>query len=108
MKTELIFKIEKEPVGYGQQFSPNCKIHISRDKGILYLDYQRRHPVGSFQNLRTNGDLVLADIEIFQNFKDIEYRFEYAIDGAIVKKNEKNECEEVEIHSITALMPFKN
>ena len=108
MKTELVFRLEKEPNGYRQIFSSKCKIKIVNTKGILYLDYNKRHPVGSFENLRNSGELIIADIEIWQNFKLLEDRFEYAIEGSITKKNKQNECEEVEIKSVAALMPPKD
>jgi hypothetical protein len=108
MKTELVFRLENEPAGYGNKFSPNCKIDIKNTKGVLYLDYSKRHPVGMFENLRSTGELILADVEIFQNFKEVEHRFEYAIEGNILKKNDQNECEEVQINSVGVLMPPKD
>ena len=107
MKTELVFKLEREPQGYGVIFSPNCKINIVNTKGVLYLDYNKRHPVGMFENLRQQGELLMADVEIFENVQSVEHRFEYAIQGD-AKRNENDECIQAEIYSVSALMPSKD
>lgn len=106
MKTELVFKLEKEPNGFNQIFSPNCKIKINKPEGLLYLNYEHRpeRVIGYYENLRQDGEVFLADIKLFDNMKVIEHRFEYAIEGYIMKKNEQNEVESIEIKGVSALM----
>lgn len=109
MKTELVFKLEKEPVGYGQVFSPNCKIKIEKTEGTTYLNYENRseRAVGYFKNLRQEGELLLAEVCLYENLKSIEDRIEYAIEGAVIKKNEAGEVESVRIYGVAALMHNK-
>ena len=108
MKTELVFKLEKEPKGYGQRFVPGCKVTVKNTKGIMYLDYSNRHPVGTFENLRCDGEQVLADVELFEKFRNLEHRFEYAISGSVKEKNNDGECNEVQIEAVAVLMPAKD
>lgn len=108
MKTQLVFKLEKQPQDYNQMFAPNCKVNISNTKGIIYLDYDRRHAVGAFENLQTNGEIVTADITIFEKMKIIEHRFEYSIEGDIVKKNDDQLIEEISITGVAVTMPSRN
>lgn len=107
MKTELVFKLSREPDGYGQLFAPDCVVNVVNTKGILYLEYNSRHPVGSFENLRCDGENILADIEIFEHFKNIEHRFDYAIGGHVAKQ-ENAEAKMVLVHSVGALMKTKD
>jgi hypothetical protein len=105
MKTKLVFKLEHEPKGYGHIFSPKCKIDVVEEKGIVYLDYNKRTPVGTFENLKNDGENITADVTIFENLQDVEHRFEYSVEGSILKKNESNECEEAKIFGVSASMP---
>jgi hypothetical protein len=106
--TELVFKLEKEPKGYKHSFAPNCKVNVPNTKGIVYLDYDRRHAVGTFENLRTDGEVVTADITIFEKMKVIEERFEYAIEGDIIKTNDDQMVEEVSIKGVAVTMPARD
>jgi hypothetical protein len=105
MKTKLVFKLESEPQGYGLKFSPKCKIDVVEQKGIVYLDYDKRHPVGTFENLRNDGENITADVTVFENMKEVEHRFDYSIEGSILKKNEADECEEAKIFGVAVTMP---
>lgn len=109
MKTELVFKLEKEPSGYGKVFAPNCQVKIARTEGLMFLNYENRteRAMGHFKNLRQEGELILADVELFENVKNLEDRFEYAIDGAILKKNENEEVLSVTIKGVAVLMHNK-
>ena len=110
MKTELVFKLEKEPKGFGQVFAQNCNVKIKNTYGLLYLNYEKRaeRVVGSYKNLRQEGELILADVELFEKLRVIENRLEYAIEGAISRKNEKGEVEAIEIRGVGALMEFRS
>lgn len=109
MKTELVFKLEKEPAGFGQVFSPNCKVKIDNKDGQVYLNYEHRieRVVGSYTNLRQEGEVILADVEVFGKLKGLEDRIEYAIEGSIIQKNEKGEVESIRIKGVGALMSNK-
>jgi len=109
MKTEIVFKLEKNPDGFNQTFSPNCKVNISSPDGVLYLNYEKRaeRVVGFYKNLRQEGEVILADVELHNQVKLVEDRIEYAIEGSIVKKNENNEVEEVNVKGVGALMHNK-
>lgn len=106
MKTELVFKLEKEPKGFGQVFTQDCDIKIKKTEGIFYLNYEKRseRAVGSYKNLRKEGENILADVELFEKLLVIENRIDYAIEGAISLKNSKGEVEAIEIHGVGALM----
>lgn len=108
-KTQLVFKLEQKPDGYGQVFSQNCKITIERTDGPLYLNYDKRQQrvMGFFNNLRQEGEAIIADIRLLDTMMPIEDRLEYAIEGAISKRNEKDEAEEVKIKGVSALMHNK-
>lgn len=109
MKTELIFKLEKEPAGFGQVFDSNCSVKIKKTEGNLYLNYEKRAEriVGSYKNLRQEGENILADVEIFDKLKVLESRLEYSIEGAILEKNENGEVKSIEVNSVAALMDSK-
>lgn len=105
-KTELVFKLEKEPAGFGQVFAQNCKIKIKNTEGPLYLNYEKRpeRVVGFYKNLRQEGEVILADIRLHEQVQGVEHRLEYSIEGAVLAKNDKNEAESVEISGVGALM----
>lgn len=109
MKTELVFKLEKEPTGFGQVFAQNCKVKIKNTEGLLYLNYEKRpeRVVGSYKNLRQEGEMILADVQLFEKLRVIEDRIEYAIEGAISQKNDKGEVEAIEVKGVGALMDNK-
>ena len=93
MKTQLVFKLEKEPKGFGQVFTQDCDIKIKNTEGLLYLNYEKRSErvVGSYKNLRKDGENILADVELFEKLRVIEDRIDYSIEGAISRKNDKGE-----------------
>lgn len=105
MKTQLVFKLEKQPLGYGQTFAPDCKVKILNTKGHVYLDYNRKWIMGSFENLRQEGEIILADVELFKNNEVIEHRLEYAVEGAYLDKNDKGEITSIAVKGVGALMP---
>ena len=109
MKTQLVFKLEKEPAGFGQVFAPNCSVKIKKSEGHLYLNYEKRaeRVVGFYKNLRQEGENILADVEIFEKLKPVENRFEYSIEGAILEKNTNDEVTSIEVQGIGALMDNK-
>lgn len=109
MNTELVFKLEKHPVGYGQNFAPNCRVKIERTEGVMCLNYERRpdRAVGHFKNLRQEGEVILADVELFQNYKILENRFEFAIEGGIIGRNDLGEVTSVAIKGVAVLMHNK-
>lgn len=112
VKTEVVFRLEKEPNVYGNIFSQNCKIEIERTGGTIYLNYENRHDsvVGSFENLRIDNEVVLADIILFDEslkIKEIQDRIEYAIEGGIVKRSESGEVEHFKIKRVAVLMHNK-
>lgn len=109
-KTQLVFKLEKEPVGFGQVFTQNCEVKIKRTDGPLYLNYEKRAEriVGSYKNLRQEGEMILADIQLAKSLAPIENRFEYAIEGAVIKKNNNGEVESIEISGVGAIMENKS
>ena len=106
METKLVFKLEKEPAGFGQVFAQNCDVKIKNTEGLLYLNYEKRSErvVGSYKNLRKDGENILADVEIFEKLRVIESRINYAIEGAISRKNDKGEVEAIEVQGVGALM----
>jgi hypothetical protein len=108
MKTKLVFKLERSPEGFGQIFSPNCNIEIINNKGFVYLNYEKRNSriMGHFDNLRKEGEVIVADITLFERHIPIEHRLEYAIEGFIVSKNDK-EVTSLKISGIGALMDSK-
>lgn len=105
MAEKIVFKLEKNPKGHTQSFAENCEIQIAKTKGILFLHFNHSWPIGSFDNLRRDGDTVLADVEIFKNHKIYEDRFEYAISGTVLESNEEGEAKSVRIDGVSALMP---
>ena len=110
MKTELVFKLEKNPDGYrGQTFCPSCEVKINNPKGFLYLNYEHREEriMGHYSNLRREGEVILADVELFEKHKILEPRFEYAIEGGIISRNDKNEITSVTINGVSVLMHNK-
>lgn len=109
MKNQKVFKLEQQPDGFGQTFSPNCEITIEKTEGQLYLNYENRNEriVGHYKNLRREGEVFLADIDLFDHMKPIEGRLEFSIEGSVLKKNEKGEAESVVIKRAAALMPNK-
>jgi hypothetical protein len=109
MKTQRVFKLEQAPDGFSQIFSPNCKITIEKTEGQLYLNYENRNEriVGHYKNLRREGEVFLADIELFDHLKPIENRFEFSIEGSVTSKNDKGEAESVVIKRAAALMHNK-
>jgi hypothetical protein len=106
-KTELVFKLEGEPNGYGQKFAPNCKVDIKADNGFVYLDYNNKYLMGAFQNLRQEGEVLLADITLFEHHEVISHRLEYSIAGSM-KKNDDGECTHLTVTGVGALMPPKD
>lgn len=106
MKTELVFKLEREPQGFNQVFAQGCKVNIKNPDGVLYLNYEKRpeRVVGFYKNLRQEGELFLADIELHHQVKVVEDRFEYAIEGAVLSKNDKGEAELVDVKGVSAIM----
>jgi len=110
MKTQLVFKMEQKPDGYGQTFAPNCKVKIEKTDGQLYLNYEKRAEriVGHYKNLRQEGELLLAEVELFPHAKSVEDRFEYAIEGGIISKNSSNEVESISVKGVSAVMHFKS
>lgn len=106
MKTQIVFKLEKEPDGFGQVFAPDCKIDIKNKEGLLYLNYEKRtqRVVGSYKNLRQEGEVILADVELRGDLTPIEHRIGYAIEGAVVKKNNNNEATSIVVKGVGALM----
>jgi len=109
METKLVFKLEKEPAGFGQVFAQNCDVKIKNTEGLLYLNYEKRaeRVVGSYKNLRKEGENILADVELFEKLRVIENRIDYSIEGAISQKNEKGEIEAIEVRGVGALMDNK-
>lgn len=109
MKTELVFKLEKEPDGYRQVFAQNCKFSIKNSDGLLYLNYEKRQErvVGFYKNLKQDGEVFVADIILHEQVQSVEHRLEYVIEGKILKKDNKGEVESVEITGLGALMDNK-
>ena len=109
MKTELVFKLEKEPAGFGQVFAQNCKFKVKNTDGLLYLNYEKRpeRVVGFYKNLKQEGEVFVADIRLHEQVQAVENRLEYAIEGKIVSKNDKGEVESIEITGLGALMDNK-
>lgn len=109
-KTQLVFKLEKEPNGFNQVFAPNCEVKIKNTDGVLYLNYEKRaeRVVGSYKNLRQEGEMILADVQLIESLTSIEDRIEYAIEGAVIKKNDNGEAESIEVRGVGALMENKS
>lgn len=109
-KTQLVFKLEKEPNGFNQVFAPNCEVKIKNTEGLLYLNYEKRaeRVVGLYKNLRQEGEAILADVMLNESLSPIEFRFDYAIEGAISKRNDKGEVESVEVLGVGVLMDNKS
>lgn len=110
MKNQVVFKIEKNPPGFNVFLAPDCEIKIITSAGLLYLNYEQRQEraVGSYKNLRREGDTILADVELFKNFQDLEERFDYSISGAVVGKNDFDEASSIVIQGVGALMENKD
>lgn len=106
METKLIFKMEKNPEGFNVTLAPDCKIKIVKEEGQLYLNYEKRAEriVGHFKNLRQEGESILAEVNLLRHAKDVESRFEYAIEGAILNKNEAGEADLIEVRGVAAIM----
>lgn len=109
MKTELIFKLENKMEGFNKTFAPNCKIDIQNKSGNLYLNYENRieRIVGKYENMRAEGETVLADISLFENLKVIEDRIEFSIEGSVVNTNEKEEVDHISIARPAVIMHNK-
>lgn len=105
MKTELVFKLERSPDGYGTVFAHNCRVDVKSTKGQIYLDNNSRHPIGSYENLRLEGEVLLADIKVYDKMLPIEERFDYSIVGKVISTNENKECTALEVTGVGALMP---
>lgn len=105
MKTKLVFKFEKEPVGFGQVFSQNCKFILRNTNGSLSVDYKRNIEccIGSYENLRQEGELIFADIFLMEKYSSMEDNLEYTVEGRVLARNFKKEVEEVEIVGVTAI-----
>lgn len=106
MKDQIVFKLEKEPNGFSQVFAPDCKIDIKNKEGLLYLNYEKRaqRVVGSYKNLRQEGEVILADVELRGDLTPVEHRITYSIEGDVVKKNDNNEAISIVIQGVGALM----
>lgn len=109
MKTELIFKLEKNPNGFNEVFAPNCEVKIKNREGLLYLNYEKRAQriVGSYKNLRQEGEVILADVKLVQSIVSIESRFEFSIEGSVIKHNDSGEVELLEVSGVAAIMDNK-
>jgi hypothetical protein len=105
---KTIFKLEKEPSGYGRVFSPQCKINVGTTDGIVNLDYDNRHPIGRFSNLEVNGEVVTADVELVSNGVGLGHRFEYAPLGDLKVDENTKEVVEITVYGVAALMPPKD
>jgi hypothetical protein len=108
-KTELVFKLEKNPEGFSQVLAQNCEVKIKNSEGLLYLNYEHRpeRVVGSYKNLRQEGELILADVRLIESLTPIEDRIEFSIEGSVLKKNEAGEAEAIEVKGVGALMHNK-
>lgn len=107
MKTKLIFKLEGEPEGFNAKLSPDCKVKITNKKGPLILNYENRRIVGSYDNLRLEGEVILADIELNDDLKLMEDRFQYSISGKVLDHNDKNEGNLISVDAAVAIMNNK-
>lgn len=109
MKTQLVFKLEKNPEGFSQTLAADCKVKIDRTEGIMYLNYENRveRAVGRYANLRQEGENILADVELFEKLQPIEERLEYSIEGSVMAKNENDEAKSIRIKGVAALMHNK-
>lgn len=107
--TELIFKLEKNLEGFSFTFAPNCKIEIANTEGNLYLNYENRieRIVGSFKNMRTEGECILADVKLFENLEPIKERLEFAIDGAVLSQNANGEVDHIVANRPAVIMHNK-
>lgn len=107
-KTQLVFKLEKNPDGFSYMFAEDCKFTIEKTDGPLYLNYEKRpeRVVGFYNNLRQEGDLLLADIRLVESLTPIEERLEFSIEGA-VQKNDQNEVKSVKVVGVSAIMHNK-
>jgi len=110
MTTQLVFKMEKNPDGYNQTFAPNCKVKIEKTEGQLYLNYEKRAEriVGSYSNLRQEGELILADIKLLPHAEQVESRFEYAIEGGILNRNSNGDVDSIKVKGVSAIMHSKS
>lgn len=110
MATEIVFKLEQNPDGFTQALAPDCKVKIKKTYGYLYLNYEKRESriVGTYVNLRLEGENVLADVKLFDKYQSLESRFGYSIEGEIAKKNDKNEVEDIVVTGVGAIMDSKS
>jgi hypothetical protein len=109
MSTELVFKLEKNPEGFDYTFASDCKIEIRNTEGNLYLNYENRieRIVGSFKNMRTEGECILAEVKLFENLEPIKHRLEFAIDGAILSQNSNGEVDHIVANRPAVIMHNK-
>jgi hypothetical protein len=105
-KTQMVFKIEKNPNGYGQSIASDCKFDIPQKDGLLYLNYEKRpeRVVGAYKNLRQEGEVLLADVSLVESLTTIEHRFEYGIDASVLSKNDSGDATSVQVRGVSAIM----
>lgn len=108
-KTQLVFKLEKKPAGFSQVLAEGCKVVIEKTSGPLYLNYEKRpeRVVGFYDNLRQEGELILADIRLVESLTPIEPRLDFSIEGSVSKHNDEGEAEAIKIVGVSALMDNK-
>ena len=103
MKTKMVFKMEKNPKGYNKTFAPDCKIVILNDMGHIFLDYDCRHTLGEYKNMRQDGETIVADVTLNETGEILQHRLDYGISAKVVA-NEKGECSLIEVYGLSALM----
>lgn len=107
MKSQLLFRLEKQPAGFNAILAPDCKVEIPHKSGQLNLNYGQSI-VGHYDNLRIDGEAIIADIYLDQSLDDgTKNRFEYSISGDVLKTNDKGEANLIRVRSAVAIMSNK-
>ena len=62
MENKIWFKLQKYSNGLVIELDPKWKIELKTNDGYLFVDYNPRYPVGSFKNLKQEGDNLFVEI----------------------------------------------
>lgn len=102
MKTKIVFRLEHEPAGYGYKFAIDCDFVIRNPEGFVHLDADYREVIGSYTNMRRDGEVLVADIELFGHTKETFKSMDYSIAGHVLKRNEKGEVSQCRVSCVNA------
>lgn len=101
MTTKAVFRPEHEPFGYGRKFAIDCRYDIKSQNGLILWDNNPRYAVGTFSNLRREGEVFVADVKMFEHAEIPEGELDFSISGHFLGFNENNEASHVRISCIS-------